>query len=244
MRTNGVSVEALREWLKILEDAIDRMRVDQHIFRAVFKIIEENPALNSHPSHLYAWMYDNYLERMAMGVRRLRDQRHDTISLTRFLRRIKGDPTVISREFYASHFPAIFPHIPRATKEEKAVLRRRIVDEEYDRMVGPGLHQPSAEILEMQIQWLNTLGTPVVDYATKRIAHHDELPPTDYPTLDDVDTFIEFAEELLKIYIVLLTAVSRDFSVNFQYDWLAPLRVTWLPDNAWLAGRFNQSGEN
>lgn len=54
------------------------------------------------------------------------------------------------------------------------------------------MNQPTAEQLETEIAWLDTFGAPVVEYATKRIAHHDE-DPTVFPSLDDVDNFIEYS---------------------------------------------------
>jgi hypothetical protein len=68
--------------------------------------------LQKHQSHLYLWMYDNHVERMAMGVRRLCDPRKKTISVTTFLRRLSGDPSIISRKFYFAHF-APASHAPR-----------------------------------------------------------------------------------------------------------------------------------
>lgn len=175
-------------------------------------------------------MRDNYIERMAMGVRRLRDPRKKTISITTFLRRIKGDPTVISRRYYFTHFPPDFLRILMLPKEQNDLLREQTINREYDRLVGEGLAQPIAELLESEIAWLDMFGDPVVEYATKVIAHHDEEPPQAYPTLDDVDTFIDYAEELVKKYIVVVNGVSQEFGVHFQYDWMAPLRVAWIPE--------------
>jgi|GEM_PF-1334762 len=235
MNDNGVSIELLKEWLKVLEDAVYKMRVDQHVFRSVFDIIEKSDELQKRPSHFYAWMYDNYVERMAMGIRRLRDTRPKTISITTFLRRIKGDPTVISRKYYFTHFPPDFLRVSMLPKEQNDLLRTRTINREYDRLVGgEGLAQPTAELLDSEIAWLDMFGEPVVTYATKVIAHHDEKPPQAFPTLDDVDTFIDYAEELVKKYIVLVNGVSQEFGVHFQYDWLAPLRVTWLPQAEWF----------
>jgi hypothetical protein len=183
-------------------------------------------------------MYDNYLERMAMGVRRLRDPRKGTVSLTNLLRRIGGNPRLIDRHYYFAHFPPEYPRVPRATTEERAALRAHFIDREYDRLVGPGLDCPCGALIDLQLAWLEMFGTKVVDYATKRIAHHDEQPPSDFPDLEDVDAFIDYAEELLRGYIVLVNGVSTFFDANFQYDWLAPLRVTWLPDEAVRSGGF------
>ena len=234
MIDNGVSIELLKDWLKVLEDALYKMRVDQEIFRGVFDIIENNKELQTRQSHFYAWMYDNYVERMAMGVRRLRDSRPKTISITTFLRRLMGDPSVVSRKYYFSCFRPDHLHIPMLPKAQNDQLRRQAINGGYDKLVGEGLQQPDGHTIECEIAWLEGFGAPVVEYATKRIAHHDENPPTTFPTLVDVDAFIEYAEKLLQKYIVLVTCASMDFDPHFQYDWRSPFRITWLPDAGWL----------
>lgn len=221
---NGVSIAVLKEWLTILEAAMLRMRSDQYIFREVFAIIDANAELAKRPSHLFAWMYDNYVERMAMGVRRLRDSRSGTVSIVKLLRRISGDPTVISRKHYRSLFTSSY--MPGLNQTD----RDAFIDHQYDGLVGAGLQRPHVFDLESEMIWLDTFGEPVVEYANKRIAHHDEAPPTEFPTLDDVDAFIEYAEELVRKYIILVGGPAVYFDANFVYDWLAPLRVPWIPD--------------
>ena len=222
---NGVSIALLKDWLKVLEDAVHRIRVDQRIFREVFAIIDANEELAKRPSHIFAWMYDNYVERMAMGVRRLRDARSGTVSIVKMLRRITGNPAVISRKYYRSLFNSNY--MPGLSQRD----RDAFIDRQYDGFVGSGQQQPNTFDLESEMIWLETFGAPVVEYATKRIAHHDEDPPTQFPTLDDVDAFIEYAEELVRKYIILAGGPAVYFDANFSYDWLAPLRVPWIPSD-------------
>ena len=61
MNDNGVSIELLKSWLKELEDAVYRMRVDQFIFRKVFDVIDNTEELQKRPSHFFAWIHDNYV---------------------------------------------------------------------------------------------------------------------------------------------------------------------------------------
>jgi hypothetical protein len=103
------------------------------------------------------------------------------------------------------------------------------IQQQYDGLVGAGLQRPDVFDLESEIIWLETFGAPVVEYATKRIAHHDEEPPTEFPTLDDVDAFVEYSEELVRKYIILVGGPAVYFDANFVYDWLAPLRIPWIP---------------
>jgi hypothetical protein len=209
MIDNGASIELLKDWLKVLEDALYKMRVDQKIFRGVFEIIENNRELQARQSHFYAWMYDNYVERMAMGVRRLCDSRRKTISIVTFLRRLLGDPSIISRKYYSSCFRPDHLYIPMLPKAQNDQLRQRVINGGYDRLVGEGLQQPDNHTIKCEMAWLEGFGTLVIGYVNKRIAHHDENPPTTFPTLVDVDAFIEYAEKLLQKYIVLVWCVIQ-----------------------------------
>lgn len=59
MPRNAVTLDVLKEWLRVIQDAIWLIRVDQHIFRAVFPLIEKSPELQKRESHFYLWIYDN-----------------------------------------------------------------------------------------------------------------------------------------------------------------------------------------
>ncbi|HKO58568.1 MAG TPA: hypothetical protein VJ276_22065 [Thermoanaerobaculia bacterium] len=220
---NGVSISLLKDWLKVLEEAMLRMRKDQYIFRELSRSSTAIPNSHSVPVTFFACMYDNYVERMAMGVRRLRDARPGTLSIVKLLRRISGDPTVISRKHYLSLFTSAYMPDLNARDREAFIHRQ------YDDLVGVGLQRPEVSDLESEIAWLEAFGAPAVKYATKRIAHHDDKPPTEFPTLDDVDAFIEYAEELLRQYIILVGGPAVYFDTSFVYDRLAPLRVPWIP---------------
>ena len=87
---------------------------------------------------------------------------------------------------------------------------------------------------EKEIGELKRLADEIVEYATKRLADFDKVPPTKFPSLDAIDAVIEHATDVVKKYSLLLKAVDTDMDVHFQYDWLAPFRVTWLPDSVWL----------
>ena len=87
---------------------------------------------------------------------------------------------------------------------------------------------PTIEQMELEITWLETFGELVVSYAMKLVAHHDETPPAEMPTLGDIDAFIDYAEGLIKKYIVLIKGIDAEFHVIFNYDWLRPLTYPWL----------------
>jgi hypothetical protein len=190
--------------------------------------------------HLYLWIYNLYVESMAMGIRRLCDEDDRTVSVVRFLGFVKKDPSVISRAAYGSLFPADTINHPALPSEVKAALRDQLIDRGYDQTVGQGVLQPRGKDLRKEIRELRQLADEIVDYATKRVAHFDKDPPKQYPGLEAIDRVIEQSSVTVQKYYLLLKAVDMDMNIYFQYDWFAPLRVTWLPDEAWLAGGFEK----
>ena len=225
--------EELIEWLRLLHDQVYDLRTKQFIFKVVWGLIEDNPELQERQSHFYLWMYNLYVEGMAMAIRQLCDEDDRTVSLARFLAFVKRDPSVISREAYGNLFPADTIGHPAMPGEVKAWLREHLINRGYDHTVGEGIEQPRGRDLK-EIGELKRLADEIVEYATKRLANFDKIPPTQFTSLGAIDAVIERATDVVKKYSLLLKAVDTDMDVHFQYDWLAPFRVTWLPDSVWL----------
>jgi HEPN superfamily AbiU2-like protein len=234
--------DELIEWLKVIHDHVYDLRSKQFIFGHVWRLIRENPELQKRQSHLYLWIYNLYVEGMAMAIRRLCDDDDRTVSLVRFLGFVKKDPSVISRASYGSLFPADTIGHPALPGEVKAALRDHLINRGYDQTVGEGVSQPRGKDLRKEISELTRLADEIVDYATKRVAHFDKEPPKQYPGLESIDRVIEQSSAIVQKYYLLLKAVDMDMNVYFHYDWFAPLRVTWLPDKAWFAGGFEKGG--
>lgn len=230
--------DELIEWLKVIHDHVYDLSSKQFIFGHLWRLIKENPELQKRQSHLYLWIYNLYVESMAMAIRRLCDEDDRTVSLVRFLGFVKKDPSVISRAKYGNLFPTDTISHPALPGEVKAALRKHIINRGYDQTVGECISQPRGKDLRKEIRQLTRLADEIVDYATKRVAHFGKEPPKLYPGLESIDRVIEQSSAIVQKYYLLLKAVDMDMNVYFHYDWSAPLRVTWLPDEAWLAGGF------
>lgn len=228
----------LIEWLRVISDQVSDLRAKRLIFRTIWRLIEENPELQKRQSHVFLWIHNLYVEGMAMAVRRLCDVDPRTISLVRFLSFVKKDPSVISRMAYGNLFPADTISTPALPADVKAALRDHLINRGYDQVVGNGVEQPRGKDLSREISELKTLADEILEYATKRLAHFDKEPPSRFPSIDAIDVVIDHATDLVKKYYLLLTAIDMDLDIHFQYDWLAPLRVTWLPDSAVRDGGF------
>lgn len=232
--TEGKSRDELVAWLNELQEIVYQLKIKQFIFEGVWKVITGNPELQKHPSHFYDWMTNLYLESMAMAVRRICDDDKRTLSLVTFLRLVREDPSLISRAAYGSLFPADTVSNPGLPAEVKAMLRERIINSGYDRAVGEGVEQPSEKDISKEITALLKLADTIRTFTNKRLAHFDRQGPKEVPTLADINAVIEHSTKIIQKYLLLLKAVSTDMDVHMQYDWLAPFRVTWLPEEEWV----------
>jgi hypothetical protein len=221
--------DELIAWLQILYEQVYDLRLRRSIFETMRKMIDKNPELQGRPSHVYAWLYDLYLDGMAIAVRRMCDEDDRTVSLVRFLNFVKREPSVVSRSAYGAMFEKGSVGGPGLPEEAKELLRQGIVDRAYDEAFGKGVDQPRGKDIRKEIRELRGLGREVIEYADKRVAHFDKKPPTSYPSIEAIDVFLAKATELIKKYTLFLKAVSTDMGIYFQYDWLAPFRVPWLP---------------
>jgi len=167
-----------------------------------------------------------YVSGIAMAVRRLTDDDTRVISFFRFLKLVKGNPSLVSQRRYRALFADddVF-----AQQLREFGIKIDHIKEEYESLVGVGKSQPSPEDVQSEIDEMQRLTAKIVALADKSIAHHEEKKPEELPTFADVDKVIIFFENLLKRYRLLFDATSMSTDVAFQYDWKAIFRVPWIP---------------
>ena len=144
----------------------------------------------------------------------------------RFLKLIKGNPSLVSRQRYRALF-----HDDDVFVEQlnELGLKKDYVNGDYDRLVGSGKMQPLPDDIQIELDELERVTVKIVAFADKVIAHHDEGKPKDLPKFREVDEAIRFLEGLIKRYRLLFDATSMSTDVAFQYDWKAIFRVPWIP---------------
>jgi len=224
MATDAEVME-VRDWLEMLAGQVRQMRMDQHIFHEVQEIIATNTELHK-PSHFYTWLQDMYVAAIAMAIRRQLDDDARTMSFYRFLKRLKGDPSSVSRRRYR----ALYSDDNSFVMQLKTTgLLEQYVNDAYDELVGAGKAQPLADDIELEIVELRQVADRFVGFANQVVAHDDRTKPSDLPTFGEVDDVISYMEKLLQRYIQLLEATHAAMDLNFQYDWKAIFRVAWLP---------------
>jgi AbiU2 len=211
--TNDELYNELNSELDVIYDEVSSLRVDQHIFWELQEIIRANPTINV-ASEFYLWMGRAYAASMSAAIRRQVDERRDTVSFVRFLRRLARQPGVITRERYKS--------LSTTAPED-------YMDADFDRLVGIGTDTISSTEIQKEIEGLISKADVLKKYTDSIIAHCGKTRPTIIPTFRDVDEAIEVLEKLLKRYFVLFRAIGLSGALPaIVYDWKAIFRVPWI----------------
>lgn len=208
--------QRLEAWLERLQHRVHGLRTDRYIFVRIQQIIRHNRNLHV-PSEFYPWLIRLYSTHTSIGVRREVDEDTRSDSFVRFLRSLKGNLGLISRQHYQNLWP----------QDERADANRA-----YDKLVGRGRPRPLASQIDRQIATLKRRSTNLATYADKIVAHADRIPPATVPRFRELTRVLRYLEELLQHYYILFRAVSLDVDVHFAYDWQAPFRVAWLEPQA------------
>jgi AbiU2 len=66
-------------------------------------------------------------------------------------------------------------------------------------------------------------------YADEQVAHKQEAPPKDIPTIEDVHLAIDQIGTLLRKYLVLVLDEDQWLETSVAGDVMAPFRMAWLP---------------
>lgn len=205
----------MNEWLDVLVNEMTLLRLWQNVFKAIQEIIRRNESLHV-PSVFYEFLPNSYSTLICMGIRRIADKgKRQGISLPRLLERIATRPELLSRSYFAELYE---PH------------QRRWADHDFNEAAGEGRDHLTADEIQQDVKVIEAARNRVEAFVDKRLAHHDEDPPSIVPTFADLDAALDEIEVILKKYYLLFRAGEYMFQPVIQYDWLAPFRHQWLRD--------------
>ncbi|MGH9376217.1 MAG: hypothetical protein ACRD1J_08645 [Terriglobia bacterium] len=205
----------LNSWLDIIKQAVQELRIDQHIFWEVQEIIRTNHKIHT-PGDFNGWMAKMYSSAMSVAIRRQVDEDTRSISFLRLLEEISDHPDVISRERFVSFYKGALEQLGQF---------------DFDRNVGEGLDHVDSKTVESEIGDLKEKTDALRHYVNKRIAHHDEKEFTGFPKFQDVDDAVDFLENLLKRYLLLFRGVGLTQALPVgQHDWKAVFLHRWIED--------------
>lgn len=193
------------------------LRVNQHIFWEVQRMIRENPNLKK-PSSFYGWMGNMYAAAMPAAVRRLIDLRKDSVSFIRLLEEVKNSPSCFSREAYKKRAISINCNLPLD-----------YVNGDYDKLVGKGSAEPDPTKIANHIRELKGRTETLKRFVDEHVAHLAKEPEKTLPTFQDLDDAIDLLEKLVLHYMHLFRGVVMPSGVlpTWQYDWKEIFRYPW-----------------
>jgi hypothetical protein len=205
------------EWLEPIDGDITSLWTNRFIWNTVRDVVQGNPAIPA--SHFFDAYGDWYARAQAVGIRRQADARQDVLTLAVLIGDIAEHPDVLTRARFQSHYPQDW--LPQATASR-----------DFDTLAGEGADYFPAEVARADLEQLGETATPIRRYVNKVIAHYAQKQPAELPTYDDLNAAIDLLGELLRKYTLLLQAADRaEITPVFQYDWLAPFRLTWIPEH-------------
>lgn len=204
--------QKLEKWLKwineIHKDAEDLLE-GQHIFSTYIEIIKNNPEIES-PADFHWWVRNNYVSFIAMSIRRQAEWKDpDIVSLGKLLKELEESPEVITRKWYKDTFSYEWS------------------DPDFTNVAGTGDYF-DPEIATKDLSTLITMSEKITQFADRRIAHKSKQP-VPVVKFEEVDSFIQEFEKMLKNYLLLFTASGYDGLRPIpQYDWEQIFTKPWI----------------
>src|SRR5262245_20815809 len=207
----------LIEWLEIITKDLQDLLLDQFIFRELQKIVQQNPQFARSPGLFTQWMASGFAQATAVGIRRHAKKDESSISLMRFLIKVKNSPELITRQYYIELYQAYGAPI-------------HIGQNDFDDIAGAGNDRLPTSLIEQHIDDLQRSVHAVEKYVDKRIAHYDiKAPVGPTPTFADLSAALATIGELVILYVRLLTGKGRSRLLpTIQFDWTSIFCFAWI----------------
>ena len=188
------------KWSEKISSALDHRLLSKELFLQVQKIIKSNSTLP--PSYFYAWFQNAYIADMAIGMRRLIDADHRSVSLRQLISDIERYPMILTRNVYVA-------------KYDKRPFMQRVANSVFDRYAGKKRNCISPIQVRKDLKQLNRKTKKFYRFVTLRIAHSDKKRAPQV-TFDDMHRSLEEIRLLVDKYLLLIrgTHYSRDFSLE------------------------------
>lgn len=208
------------EWIDIIYLDIRPLLIIRYVFRKVKDIIKNNPKINKH-NLFYDFLGSVYVDSAVMGIRRHVKISGDSISFARLLKEICDKPEILSRKRFVNLY--------------KGSGVENVASEDFDDLVGKGRNYINPNRVKSDLKKLKKIAKKCEKYADWKVAHIDKQAIKKNLTLKglkfkDIDSCIDFLEELIKKYYFLFRALDLPYILPTpQYDWETIFREPWLP---------------
>jgi len=202
-------------WLDTIYSEITNLSRYRNIFWEVQKIIEDNQKIQK-PSSFYEFLGHSYVAYTLMGIRKQVKIHKDSISFARLLKEIIETPEVLSRTRFVNRY--------------KGSAIEHHANKDFDQFSGNVISHVDPSVVKKDLENLMKKAKCLEEYADKRIAHLDKKSPKTIPTYKDADDCIDFLEELMKRYFLLIRGEAlSDILPSYLYDWKAIFKCPWIP---------------
>jgi hypothetical protein len=183
-----------RVWVERIDKELYYQNVSRRTFEEVGKIVLANDKVQQ-PSHFHEWLGRNYGLASAAAVRRLTDNRPDSISLVRLLTQISQDPSVISRRSFVSMYQASM---------------RNLAYQKFNELTGNRnvLFLPKKSV-DKDLKDVRRVSARLRKFVNKRLAHLDQKNSLrKLPTFNDLHFVMKTLERIGSKYRFLLRAIE------------------------------------
>lgn len=205
------------EWIEQIKDDTEALLINKAIHERYLEIVKANPEIQS-PSDFHEWTVRNYGSFMVMAIRRQLDTDSDVVSLRRLLEELKDNPALLTKKWFRSLYSDLDGKLP--------VPGEAFADGDFKQHAGQ-LEHFDPKIAEEDLAKLEELGKNITKFANKKIAHNTKVQVA--VTLNEINTFIEEFEHIVKKYILLFTAAGYDsLTPVWQYDWEEVFTKVWI----------------
>ena len=202
-------------WFDVIRIDVQRLLINQHMFREVQKIIANNKRIQK-PSSFYIYLGDTYVAYITIGIRRQIKISPKSISFVRLLSEIKETPSFISRAYYKGLY--------------KDSPNEHLADRHFDNIAGGKGNHISLKMVNDDLDKLKRTAQRIEEYADKRIAHRDNRKPKVIPTFIDVDKSLSVLDMICSRYQRIFYAEGlTTLMPTFQFDWKEIFSKPWMP---------------
>jgi len=156
-------------WIDRITDELTRSLVDREIFEQWWTIVQQNPNLDINNDFI-SFIWDSYLTKQVLVVRRQVKYNRQSISLVRLLNDIRESSKQITREDFMKDYSN--PTFPDMWHEGRRL---------FDSLAGRGGKHISKTRVIADIKRLKHVSRGLMNYADKWLAHSDRRRK--YPSL-------------------------------------------------------------
>ncbi len=154
-----------------------------------------------------------------MGIRRQVKSNKQSISFARLLEQIIKAPKVISRQ----RFAALYGTNP---------MMIEIGEMDFKKFSDKTGQYIESSIVTADLELLKKKALKCELFADMRVAHFDKRALKNPLTFNDIDECIDFLEQLLKKYTLMLRATDlASVLPTWQYDWKEIFSYPWINKN-------------